>query len=90
MMQEEIPLYTREQIYDTIKTMYGGRASEELFLGTITTGAQNDIVRATELAMQYVGSFGMDKEYEHVSVLSDSAGSGRGFSQRNNKVWNDL
>jgi len=46
-----------------ICTAYGGRAAEELYLGNVTTGAQDDLQKATRLSKSYVGSFGMSKEF---------------------------
>jgi len=63
MLNDEISLFTKEQLLDTLKVIYGGRAAEELFLGTSTTGASDDISRATALAKQFVGAFGMCPEF---------------------------
>ena len=73
MMPDEIELYRKEQIEDMICTMYGGRVAEELFLGTITTGAQDDFQKATQLAKHYVGVFGMSKEFGCVSGIDYSS-----------------
>eukprot|EP00826_Nyctotherus_ovalis_P056415 TRINITY_DN7608_c0_g1_i4.p1 TRINITY_DN7608_c0_g1~~TRINITY_DN7608_c0_g1_i4.p1 ORF type:complete len:182 (-),score=78.47 TRINITY_DN7608_c0_g1_i4:121-666(-) len=62
-MPKEIELYKKEQIEDLICTAYGGRAAEELYLGSITTGAQDDLQKATKLSKSYVGSFGMSKDF---------------------------
>ena len=62
-MPEEIELYRKEQLEDMVCTMYGGRAAEEIFIGKITTGAQNDLQRATIICRNYVGIFGMSKEF---------------------------
>jgi len=69
-MTEEVQLYRKEQIEDIICTMYGGRAAEELFLESITTGAQNDLQNATALGKKYVGVYGMASAFGNVSVLS--------------------
>lgn len=74
-MQNEVELYTKEQISDMICTAYGGRASEELFLGTITTGARDDIEKATRLAKHFIGSFGMSPEFGNVCLLNGSSDS---------------
>lgn len=54
---KELPLYTKEQIYDALKVAYAGRAAEEVLLGTATTGAAPDLSRATQLGRLYVESF---------------------------------
>jgi cell division protease FtsH len=51
--------HTREYIEGSIAILMGGRLAEEIFLGKITTGASNDIERATELARRMVCEFGM-------------------------------
>ena len=42
-----------------IATLLGGRSAEEVVFGKITTGASNDLQRATDIAEQMVGTFGM-------------------------------
>jgi cell division protease FtsH len=56
---EERFLMTREELHDRICVMMGGRAAEELVWGDVSTGAQNDLERATETARQMVCRFGM-------------------------------
>eukprot|EP00830_Metopus_es_P013616 TRINITY_DN3358_c0_g1_i2.p1 TRINITY_DN3358_c0_g1~~TRINITY_DN3358_c0_g1_i2.p1 ORF type:complete len:728 (-),score=147.06 TRINITY_DN3358_c0_g1_i2:12-2135(-) len=66
---EEIELYTKEQLYDLMCTMYGGRAAEELYAGSITTGARDDLSRITELAMHYCGTFGMCGDMKNIAIV---------------------
>jgi cell division protease FtsH len=54
--------YSKEYLLDTLAILMGGRVAEELFLNTITTGAENDIHRATELARKMVCSWGMSEK----------------------------
>jgi hypothetical protein len=56
---EEQYLRTRAELVDRLKVMVGGRASEELFLGELSTGAHDDLQQATGLARHMVGMFGM-------------------------------
>ena len=51
--------YSREYLMDQIAILMGGRIAEELTLGSITTGAGNDLERATELARRMVCEWGM-------------------------------
>ncbi len=51
--------HSREYIEGSIAILMGGRLAEEIFLGKITTGASNDIERATDLARKMVCEFGM-------------------------------
>jgi len=58
---EDRYLMTREELRDRICVMLGGRAAEELVCDDISTGAQNDLERATETARQMVCRFGMSE-----------------------------
>jgi cell division protease FtsH len=53
--------YSKEYLLGQIAILMGGRIAEELFLGNITTGASNDIERATELARAMVCEYGMSE-----------------------------
>jgi cell division protease FtsH len=59
MPTEDRYLLTIEELQDRIAVIMGGRAAEKLVLGTISTGASDDIQRATELARRMVTEFGM-------------------------------
>jgi ATP-dependent Zn protease len=54
-------LLTRAELMERIRGMLGGRAAEELVFGEISTGAQNDLERATTLARQMVARYGMSE-----------------------------
>lgn len=54
--------YSREHILAQVTILFGGRAAEELVLGQITTGAANDIERATEWARKMVCQWGMSEK----------------------------
>jgi cell division protease FtsH len=56
---EEKVMYTRDELIKKIAVLLGGRASEEVFLHTQTTGAENDIQRATDIARRMVVEWGM-------------------------------
>jgi cell division protease FtsH len=59
---EERYLMTKEELLDRICVMLGGRAAEEIIEGNVSTGAQNDLERATETARQMVCRFGMSEK----------------------------
>ena len=61
--------YDKQGLIARIQVTTGGRAAEELVFGDMTTGAENDIRQATELARQMVGRFGMSEEIGFVAVL---------------------
>src|SRR6266487_469338 len=52
-------LMTRQELVDELAMLLGGRVAEELVFGDITTGAQNDLDRATKISRQMVTEFGM-------------------------------
>ncbi len=56
---EDRRLWTRSQFLDNLAAMLGGRAAEEVVFGEITTGAEDDIQKATQLARRMVTEFGM-------------------------------
>ena len=60
---------TRNQMYESIVTLLGGRVAEALFLGDISVGASNDIDRATKLAKDMVARYGMCEKLGTVSYL---------------------
>ena len=64
-------LLTHEEIEDKIATYTGGRAAEEIVFGTYTTGASNDIQRATGIARDMVSRYGMSDRLGPVSYASD-------------------
>ncbi len=61
-------LVTKEDIESRIATFTGGRAAEEVALGTMTTGASNDIEQATRLARSMITRFGMSEEFGMVAM----------------------
>ena len=60
--EEEKFLSTREELVIELKSLLGGRAAESVVFGTMTTGAANDIQRATALAKNMVALYGMSEE----------------------------
>ncbi len=57
--EEKIAIMTKEELIAQITGLLGGRASEETFLGQITTGASDDLKRATKIARSMVTEYGM-------------------------------
>ena len=61
---------TRNEMYEEIVSLLGGRVAEALFVGDISVGASNDIDRATKLAKDMVARYGMCEKLGTVSYLS--------------------
>ncbi len=62
---------TRNEMYEQIVALLGGRAAEELFLNDISVGASNDIERASKMAKDMVARYGMSEKIGTVSYLDD-------------------
>jgi cell division protease FtsH len=63
--------YDADYLHGRLVGMLGGRAAEEVVLGVISTGAENDMVQATQIARSMVGRWGMSEAIGPVSVLND-------------------
>jgi len=61
--EEEKYLMSKDEILARIVTLYGGRAAEQLVFNSITTGASNDIEKATQLARAMVTQYGMSEKF---------------------------
>ena len=66
--EEEKFLMSREDILTEIRTLLAGRSSEEVVCNTMTSGAANDIERATEMARNLVARFGMCDEFDMMAL----------------------
>lgn len=61
-------LMTKEELFNKIVTMTGGRSAEEVVFGSITSGASNDIEQATKLARSMVTRLGMTEEFDMMAT----------------------
>lgn len=61
-------LTTKEELFNKIVTMTGGRSAEEVVFGSITSGASNDIEQATKLARSMVTRLGMTEEFDMMAT----------------------
>ena len=66
--QDNHYLMTKEEIENKIATYAGGRAAEEVALGSVSTGASNDIEQATRLARAMITRYGMSEEFDMVAL----------------------
>ncbi len=84
--EEDIHSYTRDMLVSHIKVLMGGRAAEELAFRTTTTGAGNDLARATDLARRMVCEWGMSEAFgpvafgHHEQTGDAQAADGKQFS----------
>ncbi len=69
--KEDLSYHTRNEMLEDIVSLLGGRASEELTLDDISTGASNDIERATAIARQMVTRYGMSEAVGPILYGSD-------------------
>ncbi|MDZ7722209.1 MAG: ATP-dependent zinc metalloprotease FtsH [candidate division KSB1 bacterium] len=66
--EEEKYVYKKEYMLDQLSVMMGGRAAEELFFNTATTGAENDLKQATQLARRMVLEWGMSDKFQNIAL----------------------
>ena len=65
---EEKFFQTRKDIINEVDSLLGGRAAEEVILGDISTGASNDIARATDLIKRMITDFGMSDKFKNMTL----------------------
>ena len=70
--EEDRSYLSKRYMEDEIVVLLGGRAAEELMLGDISTGASNDLQRATTIARKMVGTYGMSGRLGHVAFDAGS------------------
>ena len=68
--EEEKYLNSQAELHDMIVGLLGGRAAEEIVFDTVTTGASNDIERATKIARSMVTTYGMSKKFGLMALES--------------------
>jgi cell division protease FtsH len=98
MPKEDRYLVSIEELEDQIATMMGGRAAERLMCGTISTGAVDDIQRATQLARRMVTEFGMSEKLgsvryagQRLQYLGGAAdGDGDGSAETRETIDNEV
>jgi cell division protease FtsH len=65
---EDRYVVSEEELLSQIDVLLGGRAAEEIVFGSISTGASNDISRATDIARRMITDFGMSERFRHVAL----------------------
>jgi cell division protease FtsH len=89
-------LMTREELENRMAVLLGGRAAEYIFFNHLSTGAADDLVKATDIARSMVLRYGMDKELGHVAYererqpmlgpMAVSGGHAREFSDETERL----
>ena len=80
-LPEERQITTYEQMFDEMTSLMAGRASEEVVFGKISTGALNDIERATKMAQALVTYYGMSPEIGNISFYDSTGQSEWGLTK---------
>ena len=70
--EDESVLMSKEEIFNKIATLTGGRSAEELVFGTCTSGASNDIEQATKLARSMITKLGMSDTFGMIALETES------------------
>jgi len=89
-LPEERFTMTAEYLHSRLIVLLGGRASEEVLLGSISTGAADDLAQATRLARRMVAQWGMSDKFRHLAFrdddqevfLGEQLGHGRAYSDQ--------
>jgi|WetSurMetagenome_2_1015567.scaffolds.fasta_scaffold00059_42 ATP-dependent metalloprotease FtsH len=89
-LPEERQISTREHLLDEMAHALGGRASEEVVFGKISTGALSDLERITKQAYAMVCYFGMSEKVGNVSFYDSSGQSEYGFTKPYSEVTAEL
>ncbi|CAG9328821.1 unnamed protein product [Blepharisma stoltei] len=80
-LPRDISLYSKEELLDRICVILGGRAAEELFFDEPTTGASDDLQKATKIAESMVVKLGMCENFGIVGYKYEGGGYSKPFSQ---------
>ena len=77
--EEEKTLQTKKDLINQVDVMLGGRAAEQVTFGEISTGAANDIQRATDTIRKMITDYGMSERFQNMSL--GKFGQGYGYSE---------
>ena len=66
--REERNFMTRKDMLDEVDSCLGGRAAEQIMLGDISTGASNDIARATDIVKRMITDYGMSERFKNITL----------------------
>mgnify|MGYP000547621815 FL=1 len=85
-LPSETMLYSKNELLDKICAVLAGRVSEELFFGRVTTGAQDDLYKATNIAQSLIARFGMSEKLGVVGYNMDEEAFSKPFSEDTNRI----
>ena len=88
-LPKERYLFSTEQLMDRMCMTLGGRVSEEIFFGSITTGAQDDLSKITRMAFEICASYGMDDKLGPVSYRTDQESMHKPYSERTGELLDE-
>ena len=89
-LPEERVLQTREAMLDEMCSLLGGRAAEELFIGTVSTGAMNDLERTTKQAYGMIAFAGMSEKLPNICYYNNQEYQfQRPYSETTAKIMDD-
>lgn len=74
MPVEDRYMMTEDELSGKIDTLLGGRAAEEIIFGKISTGAANDLTKATDIARKMITDYGMSARFRNVALTKRGAG----------------
>lgn len=80
-LPKEVPLYSQEEMREMLVQLMGGRAAEKLFCGNMTTGASDDLSKATKLAYGMVAGYGFDDEVGPVNYQQEDESFQKPYSE---------
>ncbi len=87
---EDRYLMSRQELLGKIKGLLGGRAAEEIIFGEVSTGASNDLERATKIARNMITVYGMSKRLPNISLVEEEGnrfmGQGPRVAERSEKI----
>ena len=95
-LESDAVLFTEAELFDQLVVTFGGLAAEDLVLGAPSTGAEQDVEHATQLARELVGRYGMSERIGRVRLLAADAdeylGTSAGLasiSERTHELFDD-
>jgi len=83
-------LYSKEMLFDQMCNLLGGRVSEKLFFGKMSTGAVDDLQKVTEIAYSQVALYGMSEALGHLSYPKTEEDVERPYSQATARLIDKL